>query len=273
MITFKTIKENLSQIAAITEKDVKLSLRFKIPFIINLITPLITILLPLIIMGKFLKFNPQFGPWSIDNYMVYPFIGYNIMLTSRIVYIFPLQFNLEKYWKTLSLIIIAPFNRFYLLFGIFLSHLIIVSIPFTIFFILCIIYYPISFITALSIIGIYFLIAVIFSGLGLILGVFAVSKESFFGILSFMFTWVLWFSCISYPFEIFPELIQSIINLNPLYYIFDFLRLSWIENNIMFSITTHFYHFLILIILTIITPFLGVYIFNYVYKKYGIVGY
>jgi len=273
MITFKKIKENLSQIAAITEKDVKLSLRFKLPFIIHFITPLITIILPLIIMGKFLKFNPQFGPWTKDNYMVYPFIGYNIMLTSRIVHIFPFKFNLEKYWKTLSLTIIAPFNRFYLLLGIFLSHLILISIPFSIFFILCNIYYPISFLTALSIIMIYFLIAVIFSGFGLILGVFVVSNENFFGIISLMFTWVLWFSCISYPFEIFPELIQSIINLNPLYYIFDFLRLSWIENNIIISGTSHIYHLLILIILTIIIPFLGVYIFNFVYKKYGIVGY
>jgi ABC-type polysaccharide/polyol phosphate export permease len=81
------------------------------------------------------------------------------------------------------------------------------------------------------------------------------------------------FSCISYPFEIFPGVFQDIINLNPLYYVFDFLRLVWIENNPIISVSSHFTSFFILIICSIIIPTLSIFLFNRLYKKFGIAGY
>ena len=109
--------------------------------------------------------------------------------------------------------------------------------------------------------------------LGIIIGIFAISKENYWHLLEFGLIIVFWFSCISYPFELFPELIQNVINLNPLYYIFDFLRLVWIEDNIGQSILLHPHNFLILIGLAVALPSIGVFIFNKIYKKYGIVGY
>ena len=105
------------------------------------------------------------------------------------------------------------------------------------------------------------------------MGVFAISKENVWKFLSFAMNLIFWASCITYPFEFFPDLIQDIINLNPLYYIFDILRLIWIENNFIITLTTHSLHFYILISLAIVIPLIGVNIFNKIYKKYGIVGY
>lgn len=269
----KIFRENLSQILAITEKNIRLQLRFKLNLIFSFITPVISLFIPLIVMGKIFTFSEQFGSWNEQNFIVYQFIAYNIYLLRGIINKFPYDFRQEKFWYTLQSLIIAPFNRFYLLFGILFSYLTLTFVPFAIFFILCYIFYPISIITFFFVIIIYFLITLIFCGMGLILGIFAISKENLWSILTFGIVIIFWFSCVSYPFELFPNFIQDIINLNPLYYIIDILRLTWIEDNIITSINLHFFNFLILIGLAISFPIIGVYIFNLVYKKYGIVGY
>jgi len=267
------IKKNLTQIIAITEKNTKLRLRYKYGLIISFIIPIFTIIMPLIILGRIFDYNEQFGPWNGANYLAFLFIAYNILLLKDMIKEIPGQLRHEKFWETLPSLIIAPFNRFNLLLGMFLSHIIVILIPFTIFFILCYFIYPISFLTLLFVIEIYFLIAIVFSGIGLILGIFAVSNENILKLFIFSFDLIFWFSCVTYPFEIFPELIQQAINLNPLYYIFDLVRLGWIENNFILTITSHPLHLLIIITCAIIIPCIGVYVFNMIYKKYGIVGY
>jgi ABC-type polysaccharide/polyol phosphate export permease len=273
MINTETIKNNISQIFAITEKNVKLGLRFKFKLIFSFFSPIISIIVPIIIMGKFFDFNVNFGPWDQSNYTVYIILAYNIILLQGIKGTFPNQFRAEKYWQTLPALIIAPINRINLLFGIFFSQLIIIFIPVAIFLVLCYIFYPISLITLLFIIGIIFLIALIFSGIGIILGILAISKENWMPIINFSLGLLIMISCISFPFEIFPEIIQTLVNLNPLYHIFYFLRVAWIENNLIFSITSHFFSFLTLIGLAIVLPCIGTIVFNKIYKKYGIVGY
>ncbi len=270
---YRFIKRNLSQIAAITEKNTKLELRYKFGLMISFISPILSIIFPLIIMGALFQLNDQYGPWTRDSYIIFLFIAYQIILLKNIIIKFPSELRQEKFWQTLPALIIAPFNRFNLLLGIFISHLIVISIPFAAFFIICYIFYPISIFTILIIIVIFFLIEFIFSGIGLILGIFAISKESVWRFLLFCINWIFWFSCITYPFEIFPGILQIFINLNPLYHIFDFLRQTWIENNFLFTITSHPNSFTILLLTSIVIPVIGVYVFNIIFKKFGIVGY
>jgi len=273
MIKLKTIKDNLSQILALTEKNIKLSLRYKLGLVIGYINQIIAIFMPLIIMQNIFDFRVSLGYWTASNFILYQFIALNISHISGITGRFPGEFRAEKFWKTLPALIVGPFNRFNLLFGIFFSHLVMISIPFTIFFILGIVIEPISISTILFIISLYFLIALIFSGIGLIFGIFAISNESIWQVLSFLLMFVFWFSCISYPFDLFPKFIQFFINLNPLYYIFDFLRITWIQNNVIVTISSYSFHFITLIVTSVILPFIGVFLFNLVYKKYGITGY
>ncbi|MFX1256318.1 MAG: ABC transporter permease [Promethearchaeota archaeon] len=269
----KIIKDNLSQIYALTERHTKLKMRFKYTVIVSFITPIFTILMPIIVISAFFEVKDSLGHWTKETYFVYLFIAYNISLIQRIIRDLPNQLRLEKFWKTLPALIIGPFNRFNLLFGIFFSEIILIAIPFTIFFILCYIMYPISFLTILFVLGVFFLIALIFCGIGLMMGIFAISKENFWKTFHFVISLVIWLSCLTYPYEMFPESLQRIIDLNPLYYIIDFLRFLWIENNVIISITSHPVHLLILIIVSFLVPSIGVYVFNYIYKKYGVVGY
>ncbi|MFX0001776.1 MAG: ABC transporter permease [Candidatus Hermodarchaeota archaeon] len=273
MSKVKTVKDNISQILALTEKNIKLALRYKLGLILGYINQIIAIFMPLIIMQNIFDFRTTLGFWSSSNFILYQFIAHNISHMSSITGRFPGQFRAEKFWKTLPALIVGPFNRFNLLFGIFFSHLVMILIPFSIFFIWGIIIEPISIATVLFILALYFLIALIFSGVGLIFGIFAISNENIWQVLSFLLMFVFWFSCISYPFELFPGFIQNIINLNPLYYIFDFLRITWIHNDVLITINSYSFHFLTLIATSIILPFIGVFLFNLVYKKYGITGY
>ena len=269
----KAIKKNINQIFAITEKNIKFKLRFKLNLLISYITPIIGIIMPLIIMGQLFILDNKYGPWSAENFIIYLFIAYNITLLRLTITEYPKQFSQEKYWQTLPALIIAPFRRINLVFGIFFSNLILISVPFIIFVILSYIIYPIHLLTLLFIFGLFFLIAVIFSGMGIIIGVIAISKEGYLGIIKFLITFIFWFSCLSFPFYIYPEYIRNVMTLNPLYYIFDILRLSWIENNVNLTITSHFFSFLMIILGSILLPLIGVYIFNSIYRKYGIVGY
>jgi ABC-type polysaccharide/polyol phosphate export permease len=273
MISFKTFKNNLIQIASITEKNIKLHLRFKFQIVIAYISPIITILMPLIIFGQFFEFRENLGPWTAENYLVFQFIAYNLFLLRGILTEYPNQIRNEKFWKTLPGLIIAPLNRYNLLFGVFFSHLLLISAPFIAFTVMCYIYSPISFLTLLFVISMCFLITLIFSGIGLIFGVFAISNENVWRLLTFMINIVFWLSCITYPFELFPGIIQNIINLNPLYYIFDFLRIIWIQDNVILTINIYYLNFLILMICTVVLCIIGVKTFNFIYKKYGIVGY
>lgn len=273
MSNSRVLKQRLSLVYAITEKEITLQLRFKFSLFLQFILPIIAIIMPLIIMGKIFSYNETFGTWNANNYIIYQFIAYHIALLRSLIHLFPYQFHQEKYWYTLQALIIAPFNRLYLLFGIFFSQIILILIPFSIVLGLSLFFYSISFSTFLFIIFLYFLVALIFSGIGIIIGIFAISKENYWHLLEFGLTIIFWFSCITYPFEIFPKIIQDLINLNPFYHIFDVLRLSWIENNLLFTISAHSYKFLLLLSSAILLPLVGVYIFNIIYKKYGIVGY
>ncbi len=269
----KTIKDNLSQIFAVVEKDLKLHTRFKLPVLISFIIPILNLVLPLIIMGQIFTFKEDFGPWNSQNFTVYVLTAYQIGLITGINNRFPNQFATEKVWKTLYAIIIAPFNRRNLLFGIFFTYLIINAVPLAIFFILSLMILPISIISVLSLLIFYFLIALIFSGIGLFLGALAISKPSLTPIVRIGLRILFLFSCIGYPFEFFPENFQALVIWDPFYYLFDFIRVIWISDDIFFSIVTHPLHVFLIVGGAIIVPLVCLWIFNFIFNKYGIIGY
>ena len=162
MLKLETIKRNLYQIYAIVQKNLKLKFRFKIPIIVSFIYPLISLIIPIIILGEFFEYNLSFGVWNKDNFLIYQLTAYNITLIIGIMNAFPSQLKIEKFWQTLPILIIGPFNRFILLFGIIISEIILISLPFSIILILCYLYYPISLITLFFIICLYLLIVFIF---------------------------------------------------------------------------------------------------------------
>jgi len=180
---------------------------------------------------------------------------------------------LEKFFKTLPALIIAPFNRYYLLFGYFISEFVIILPPLIAVLIIAYILFPISFITLIFVILLFIGIAMVFAGIGFIIGVFAISNENIWAIFGVIVSLVIWASCVTYPYELFPSQVQFIIDLNPIYHMIYFLRLIWIENNIIFTLIFHPLQALIFTGSLIIFPTIGVITFDYIYKKLGITGY
>ena len=92
----ENLKDNMSQIYAIIEKNVKIQLRHKLNWFLSLIFPIIGIVLPLIIMGQLFTFTDSFGPWNRDNFVVYQFTTYQINLIYQILNRFQSSISLEK---------------------------------------------------------------------------------------------------------------------------------------------------------------------------------
>ena len=224
-------------------------------------------------MGQLFSFSENFGPWNETNFYIYQLVAYQLGAIVGIMNSYPGQLRQEKFWQTLPALIIGPFKRVYLLLGIFISHLMIISVPFIFFFVFSYIYLPISILTIFSMLFVYGCISLIFAGIGLIIGIGAISKENFVPIFKFGIGLLFAFSCFTLPFDFFPEYLQNFIALNPFYYIIDFARLVWIENNFIYSILTHPVHLFLLLSGAIFLPMFGLLVFNYIFKKYGIVGY
>ena len=270
MNLIKALKNNISQIFAVTEKNVRLVARFKLRLILGFITPILGVILPIVIMGRIFTFADNFGPWDGGNFIVYQFTAYQLILLYQIIGRFQQGISQEKSLNTITLLVIAPFRRINLLLGIFLSHLALIAIPFLSFFILCYILYPVSIITLFFIFIVYLLITLIYSGIGLIFGIIVISKEHIVSLMSIPLTILIMFSCLSMPFDFFPDYFQKIATINPFYYIFNIVRYIWIEDNIVLSVMSHTITFIVVLFFAIISPLIGVKFFNYIFDKYGI---
>ncbi len=273
MRSIKKIRRIFSKTFAIAEKNIRIQFRFKYNVVLRWFVPIITLLMPIIILNQFFEYNVNVGPWTPQNYLIFIFIGYNIMIMQTMIGYIPKYLLREKYWKTLPALITSPFNKFYLLFGYVLSEFIGIFIPFTIFLVALFIIFPISGVTLITIILMFLCVGIIFSGLGLFLGVFAISNENYLYIFDFINRLIFWFSCVSYPFQLFPGIVQNLINKNPIYYLIDLIRLTWIEDNIILTVYSHSTHIFIFLISLIIFPLVCVYLFSLIYKKVGITGY
>jgi ABC-type polysaccharide/polyol phosphate export permease len=271
------LKRNTRQIFAIVEKEISLKLRYKSGLLIRIINPLIQLLILLFLFGLIFRLQQDLsiGYWNGRNYVLFILIAFCIQFSTPISLRYSTSFLTEKYWKTLSATMIAPINRFSLLIGILVSEVLIISTGVILLLSMACIIFPIS-IIHFTLFMLSFMSALLLLGsIGLIIGVYAMGNENFANYYTFFLRFVFLFSCINYPKEIFPEFIQIIIVLNPLYYYFDFLRLLWYSglspDIAMFYITP--LHIFIFISLTIAFPIFSIYLFERIYKKYGIVGY
>ena len=181
MIKKKTIKKYIRQIIALSEKNVALELRIKANFISRFLNPLIQLFLFFFIFGAIFNINPDFnfGYWNSTNYLSFLCLAFSVQFSRSIINQYKQLFITEKYWKTLSGLLIAPMNRNILLFGVLFSEFIINGIPMALLILLAWIFTPISFIFIILVIMIYISIFLIFGGIGLLVGVFAISHESY----------------------------------------------------------------------------------------------
>jgi len=252
-------------------------MRFKIVLLTSFLDPFIRILMPVIVFGAIFSISGDysFGYWSGQNYLLFLLIAFCIQFLRRIVENFRQLFLREKFWKTLQALMVAPINQYVLLFGILISEMILLSIPFTVFLIVGLIIFPISILNLLIVLVLFFCLALFFGSLGLIVAVLIVTKEGTYRVVKIGLSFLYWLSCVTYPLQIFPEFVQNVIVLNPLYYFIDLIRIVWlmgIDYNLAISFLSPL-HIIVVALFTILLPIFSVVLFNLFYKKFGISGY
>ncbi|MHA1293716.1 MAG: ABC transporter permease [Promethearchaeota archaeon] len=275
-MVIEKIELNLQQTYAIIAKNVKLKLRFKVNFILQIISPLWAFVMPMIILGKIFEIakGEPLGIWTSETFFFFVLSGFCIGLAARFVHEYHKILRHEKYWKTLPAIFISPLNKYNLLIAIFIEQLVYICIPLTIVFIILLIIYPTTAFSFCLAILIFFGGCVVLASIGLIIGSFSLSAESAMQWVAFLMHFILMFSCYNYPKEIFPPYLLFLIFLNPLYYYWDLMRVIWLFglDYVLFN-PAYIIHIIIVISFTIFSPILSVIIFNFFYKKYGVSGY
>ena len=277
MVSKKSLRTNINQIGALVERNIYLELRFKLALFTRYSAPFIQILMPLIIFNVvfMIREDYHFGYWTSLNFILFLFIAFCVQFLRKIIFNFQQLFNREKYWKTLQALMVAPVNRYVLLFGFLIAELILISIPFFVFFIIAYILFPINIFYLILVLFGFLALAIIFGCIGLIMGILIITKEGIYSVFNLGLTFLFWLSCISYPLQIFPEVIQFIILCNPIYYLIDTIRIFWLmgfDYNLAITFLTPI-HIIIVIGGTIILPIFSVYLFNTFYDKFGISGY
>ncbi len=277
MINVKILKIKLLQINSLIIKDLKLKLRWKSQFFAEYFVPLISLFFPYIIFNTLFSIESNvFGNYfSPENYPLFLLMAYCVECLIFLLWHYREVFADEKIWLTLKGMMIAPISKFQMLFSYLISGLISKSLPIIVIIIICYFLYPIPFINLLFVIIIFGCISITFASMGFIIGTFEIVNENIAGILTVGISFIALVSCLFYPITIFPNWMAPFILLNPLYYFFDLLRLSW-WLGVNYSEAIKYitiYHFIFIIGTTITLPIFASVLFVKLYKKYGASGY
>ena len=271
------LKRNITQIFAVMTKEIKLNLRFEYEFLLRFIKPFVSIIIPFIVFTKVFNISETyfFDYYTAENFLLFLLIAYCINYMFSLLTLYRNMFHQEKIWLTLKGLIIAPFNKFNLVVGMMLAEIVVIVPIVACFLIVCYIFFPIPLLNILIFCVIFLAIIVIFTGIGVFIGVLEIVREGKSAIVAYGTQFISWLSCVTYPLRLFPRILQNLIMLNPFYYIFDLLRLSWWAGINPADALQYIYveHIVITILTTISIPIVSLYLFDIIYKKYGISGY
>ena len=263
---------NFKQIFAIAEKELKLSLRFKYGYILKeLINPLKFLIFFGLLYSSFFTIGAKnLGGVTKENFISFLLIGALIYgFFSSAFNTVSYRFTLEKFWQTIQALLIAPLNMLRVLIGITISEMVRVSVVFLIFLLIINLLSPIKILYLLIGIVIIFLILIGTLGVAFIGGAFALSNENFIP----LFTYFIWgwtfFSCFYYPITVIPSMIRPLAYINPVYHGVTLIRELWVSGSSDFFVL----RFSFVLLFAVITPLIGVLIFNKIIKKVGITGY
>ena len=272
----KRLKTFFSQLEALVIKHLRLNARYKVKFLMTIIVPFTSLLVPFLIFSKLFDAigEESFGIWTPTNFVIFILTGVSIVIILSFISDFGKNLLREKYWKTLHGIFMSPINIYTFLLSKLISDLIIYIIPLTIIFIFCFLITGASIITILAMVVFYLMACIFVASIGLAIGSFRMSVEGDYNTAIISIKFFLIFSCYKYPREFYPAFLDFLIIYNPFYYFFDLIRVVLVLGfeNVVFN-PRYLNHFLIVILSTIAAPILSVLLFTYIYKKYGITGY
>ncbi len=285
------IKKHLKvakDVVTIAEKELKLSMRFKMGFFLDhLVSPIIRIIpFVMIYSGIFFMLGGSGtigGEVSTANFILFLLIGmvvdvyFSVGVTS-----FQSKFINEKYWQTIEATFLAPINKLSLIFGVGVSEAFAILPMYIIFGIVSLSLMPIGIeriLVAVLVLGLIFTISL---SLGLIFGSISLFQENLSPIAGYFRMGITFFACFYYPITVLPvitefNILQSIARLNPIFQGVDIIRSVWFGNGLppteivlgFIPINPLIY----LVVVAAISPLIAVFVFDKMWKMLGIQGY
>lgn len=266
------MKQFIQQTIAVTEKEIRLQLRWGKDFFLRILISPFFYLIPyfLLYQGIFNLGSGDIGTITPENYIVWLFLG-TIFFTFAFngLSAFESRFLTEKYWMTIQALFLTPINKYALLLGMTIETFLESFITFMIFIILSVIILPAPIINIFGIIFILIIILIASAGLGLLKGGIALINENYRQIISYFVFFILFFSCYSLPISILPNYLQTLVNINPFYHGLLLIRSIWFNTLDITFLNSLIY----LIIFTVLSIIIGVWLFNKLIKRFGIHGY
>lgn len=265
------LNKRLTEIFAVAEKELMLSLRYKLSFFLTaLINPILGVIPFFLIYYGFLHFTgtTEFAGLNRGNYIVFLLLGMLVYTFFNDGFnVFSSKFLNEKYWKTIEAVFISPISYLSIVIGVGVSELIRL-IPTLLVFVLVASFFavpnPVSLLFAIAMLVMIFLFC---CSIGLIHGAAALSNENFLPIFGYLFMALSLLSCFFYPIGLIPDVLKPLVLINPLYQGATFVRDAWLLGEI--SIVSFGYVFAFMIVGLI----LSVRVFTKVWKTLGVEGY
>jgi len=106
-------------------------------------------------------------------------------------------------------------------------------------------------------------------GFSFVQGAFTLSNENFLFVFNYIFWGWSFFSCFFYPVEALPNMLQPIVQLNPVYHALFIIRGLWMHGQVA-GLAVHAAYVLSF---AVVSPIISSIIFNKMIDKYGISGY
>ncbi len=200
----------------IIRRDIQHTLKQKMRFVSTMVRPFLW----LFVIGAGIKsMTTDFDQSSYQHFMV-PGILSMLLLFSGVLS--ALSLLKERYSGFLRLLLIAPISREQIILSKLVSSVIISSVYFLIFFILCLcaqlVNTDINIITLLVVV---FLSALLWSGLGLLIATVTSDLENFTVVMNFIVFPLFFLSNALYPLSQLPKAIYFLALCNPLTYCVD----------------------------------------------------
>lgn len=262
----------MQSIWSILEKELKLELRFKFSFIFSsLFDPMVNAFWFGVLYFGFFSLGAK-PLWGVTKEGFIPFLILGCLVNT----FFSLGFGAfsykllyEKFWQTVEAFLVAPVSRFHLLLGLGFVELIRASFPLVLFLAICFWIHPTSLLVLLIVPLILISVLMGSLGIGFLRGIFTLTNENILPLFNILYWGWGFLSCFYYPKEIFPQWVQSLIMINPVYHAVALIRHLWFDypiDSILLSLTY-------MLGFSLLMPLLGVYLFNRLWARLGIQGY
>jgi ABC-type polysaccharide/polyol phosphate export permease len=265
-------KRIITRTIAFARREFKLRTRYKWPYIsITIVIPILHALPLIILYAGLLAAVPEgIAGLTPERYLTWVLLGSVIYSTFSAAYqIFRGRFAEEKFWMTIQGTLIAPASKYYLLFGVIIEITIRGFVTSIVFFVLSYIAYPASLLNIFLVMVIFLIGLMIGTSLGLIWGTLYLINENLAPIFEYILYILVFLSCYSIPFELYPEFLQLPIYVNPLYQLINLSRVFWFGDFSVGLIGSFFY----VLIFCIVCMIVGVYFFTKYTRRFGVRGY